>query len=28
MTLLIMLLPMPLFNLASYGAQIFGVAMR
>ncbi len=28
MTLLIMLYPVPLFNLATYGAQIFGVAMR
>ncbi|MCC7164465.1 MAG: NADH-quinone oxidoreductase subunit N [Anaerolineae bacterium] len=27
-TLLIMLFPMPLFNLATYGAQIFGVAVR
>ncbi len=28
MTLLIMLFPTPLFNLATHGAQIFGVAMR
>ena len=28
MTLLIMLFPTPLFNLATYGGQIFGVAMR
>ena len=28
MTLLIMLFPTPLYNLASFGAQIFGVAMR
>lgn len=28
MTLLIMLFPTPLYNLATYGAQIFGVAMR
>lgn len=28
MTLFIMIFPAPFFNLASYGAQIFGVAMR
>lgn len=28
MTLLIMLFPMPFYNLASGGAYIFGVAMR
>jgi proton-translocating NADH-quinone oxidoreductase chain N len=28
MTLLIMLFPTPLYNLATFGAQIFGVAMR
>ncbi len=28
MTLLIMLFPTPLFNLATYGAQMFGVALR
>ncbi|TAH51657.1 MAG: NADH-quinone oxidoreductase subunit N [Chloroflexota bacterium] len=28
MTLLIMLFPTPLFNLVSYGTQIFGIAMR
>lgn len=28
MTLLIMLFPTPLFNLATHGAQMFGVAMR
>jgi NADH:ubiquinone oxidoreductase subunit 2 (subunit N) len=28
MTLLIMLFPTPLYNLATFGAQIFGVAVR